>query len=245
MATRPPRKVLPNLHRGDRDNGCVALPTVVRNRERKFPTQPRVVLCGRWEAPSFTAGRMSLSSKLDGLSSLTPSTIVSERHSCFVDRLLRMVYKNLDTNLINELLDDGRVSMRSLAEILDISVTTVSSHLQDLEETGVIRGYSPVVDYNGLGYDVTAVIQFIVDGTALSDVTENLREHRQILSVYEVTGRFDIIVIGKFRDISDMNDHIKSFLNESGINDSNTSVVLNKVNEYEQFKLDIETSSNE
>ena len=135
--------------------------------------------------------------------------------------------------------------MRSLAEILDISVTTVSSHLQDLEETGVIRGYSPVVDYNGLGYDVTAVIQFIVDGTALSDVTENLREHRQILSVYEVTGRFDIIVIGKFRDISDMNDHIKSFLNESGINDSNTSVVLNKVNEYEQFKLDIETSSNE
>ena len=156
-----------------------------------------------------------------------------------------MAYENLDTDLINELLGDGRASLRSLAETLDVSVTTVSNHLQDLEETGVIRGYSPTIDYDALGYDVTAIMQLTVDGSALSDVTESLRDHRQILSVYEVTGESDIIAIGKFRDTEDMNDQIKSLLNDSGINESNTSVVLNRVSEYEQFELDTDTSSSE
>ena len=124
-------------------------------------------------------------------------------------------------------------------------MTTVSNHLQDLEESGVIRGYSPVVDYDALGYDVTTIMQLTVEGSALSDVTENLREHRQILSVYEVTGESDIIAIGKFRDTEDMNDQIKSLLNDSGINESNTSVVLNTVSEYEQFELETDTSLSE
>ncbi|WP_160135520.1 HTH-type transcriptional regulator Lrp [Halococcus salsus] len=156
-----------------------------------------------------------------------------------------MAYENLDTDLINELLGNGRASLRSLAETLDVSVTTVSNHLQDLEETGVIRGYSPTVDYDTLGYDVTAIMQLTVDGSVLSDVTESLREHHQILSVYEVTGGFDVIAIGKFRDTEDMNDQIKSLLNDSGINESNTSVVLNTVSEYEQFELDTDTSLSE
>ena len=156
-----------------------------------------------------------------------------------------MAYENLDTDLINELLGNGRASLRSLAETLDVSVTTVSNHLQDLEETGVIRGYSPTVDYDTLGYDVTAIMQLTVEGIALSDVTESLREHHQILSVYEVTGGFEVIAIGKFRDTEDMNDQIKSLLNDSGINESNTSVVLNTVSEYEQFELDTDTSLSE
>jgi len=51
-------------------------------------------------------------------------------------------------------------------------VTTVSNHLRDLEEEGVIRGYTPIVDYDKLGYDVTAVLQLKVEGSALPDVTE-------------------------------------------------------------------------
>ena len=178
-------------------------------------------------------------------STLMYSPLFSERYSLFVDGFLQMAYENLDTDLINELLGDGRASLRSLAETLDVSVTTVSNHLQDLEETGVIRGYSPTIDYDALGYDVTAIMQLTVDGSALSDVTESLREHRQILSVYEVTGGFDVIAIGKFRDTEDMNDQIKSLLNDSGINESNTSVVLNTVSEYEQFEIDTDISSSE
>ena len=150
-----------------------------------------------------------------------------------------MTYENLDAKLVNALLDDGRASLRSLAEELDVSVTTISNHLSDLEESGVIEGYSPQVDYDRLGYDVTAVIQLKVEGSALPEITDRLREQRRMVSVYEVTGAFDVIAIGKFRDTDEMNDGIKSLLTDPDIKESNTSVVLNAASECEQFELDV------
>ncbi|WP_416838407.1 HTH-type transcriptional regulator Lrp [Haloferax sp. DFSO52] len=150
-----------------------------------------------------------------------------------------MTYENLDAKLINALLGDGRASLRSLAEELDVSVTTVSNHLRDLEDEGVINGYTPRVNYDALGYDVTAIIQLKVEGTALVDVTERLQQEKQMISVYEVTGDYDIIAIGKFRDTDGMNTQIKKLLTDVDIRESNTSVVLNAVTENEQFELDI------
>ena len=150
-----------------------------------------------------------------------------------------MTYENLDRKLVNELLGDGRASLRSLAEDLDVSVTTVSNHLSTLEEEGIIQGYTPKVDYDELGYDVTAIIQLKVEGSALPDVTETLSEHKQMISVYEVTGDYDIIAVGKFTDTDGMNSQIKELLIDPEIKESNTSVVLNAASEHEQFDLDL------
>ena len=151
-----------------------------------------------------------------------------------------MTYENLDAKLINALLGDGRASLRSLAEKLDVSVTTVSNHLRDLEEEGVIEGYTPKVNYDALGYDATAVIQLKVEGSKLPDITERLRQEKQMISVYEVTGDYDVIAIGKFTDTDGMNRQIKALLTDADIRESNTSVVLNSVVENEQFELDID-----
>ena len=151
-----------------------------------------------------------------------------------------MTYENLDAKLINALLGDGRASLRSLAEDLDVSVTTVSNHLRDLEDEGVIEGYTPRVNYDALGYDVTAIIQLKVEGSALPDITERLRDQKQMTTVYEVTGDYDVIAIGKFRDTDGMNAQIKELLTDADIRESNTSVVLNSVVENAQFDLDVD-----
>jgi len=150
-----------------------------------------------------------------------------------------MTYENLDAKLINALLEDGRASLRSLAEDLDVSVTTVSNHLSDLEEEGVIDGYAPRVDYENLGYDVTAILHLKVEGNALPEITDRLQDHQRMVSVYEVTGDYDVIAIARFEDTDDMNDEIKSVLTDPDINESNTSVVLNAPVEDRQFELDV------
>jgi len=149
-----------------------------------------------------------------------------------------MTYENLDAELLNELLGDGRASLRSLGEELDVSVTTVSNHLEALEAEGIIDGYTPIIDYNELGYDVTAIIHLKVEGSAMTALTDRLREQKQMSSVYETTGDYDIIAVGKFEDTDGMNEQIKSLLADVDINESNTSVVLNAVTEHEQFELD-------
>ena len=149
-----------------------------------------------------------------------------------------MTYENLDRKLVNVLLDDGRASLRSLGEDLDVSVTTVSNHISDLQEQGIIEGYVPEVNYGELGYDVTAIIQLKVEGSALPEITERLSEQTHMVSVYEITGDHDIVAIGKFTDTDHMNEQIKELLVDPEIKESNTSVVLNTVVEHEQFELD-------
>jgi DNA-binding Lrp family transcriptional regulator len=151
-----------------------------------------------------------------------------------------MTYENLDAKLVNELLGDGRASLRSLAEELDVSVTTVSNHLGDLEDEGVVRGYTPIVDYSKMGFDVTAILQLKVEGDALPEITDRLDAQKQMISVYEVTGNYDIIAIGKFTDTDDMNAQIKTLLTDPDIKESNTSVVLDAASENEQFQLETE-----
>jgi len=151
-----------------------------------------------------------------------------------------MTYENLDAKLINALLGDGRASLRSLAEELDVSVTTVSNHLNDLEEEGVITGYSPILDYDKAGYDVTAILQLKVEGSSLPSVTSRLEDQKQMVSVYEVTGDYDVIAIGKFTDTDDMNDLIKTLLSDADIRESNTSVVLSAAVENKQFELEVD-----
>jgi len=152
-----------------------------------------------------------------------------------------MVHEHLDEQLINELLGNGRDSLRSLADTLDVSVTTVSNHLNDLQSAGTIEGFTPIVSYEECGYDVTAIMHLKVEGSALQKVTEKLNAEDQMISVYETTGNYDIIAIEKFRDTDQMNEQIKTILSDVDIRQSNTSVVLNAVNDYQQFELPWDT----
>jgi len=108
-----------------------------------------------------------------------------------------------------------------------VSVTTVSNHINDLEAKGVIEGYTPIIDYGELGYGVTAIMQLKVEGAALTEIVDRLKDQDQIVSVYEVTGDYDIIALGKFGDTDGMNAQIKELLADVDIRESNTSVVLN------------------
>jgi len=120
--------------------------------------------------------------------------------------------------------NDGRASLRGLAEALDVSVTTVSNHLSDLEEAGAIEGYVPRVTSESLAYDVTAIVHLPVEGSALEVVTERLTDGTRTVSVTEVTGD-DVVAIGTFRDADEMNDRIRRLVSDSNVLGSNTSVV--------------------
>jgi len=149
-----------------------------------------------------------------------------------------MTYDNLDLKIINLLLEDGRASLRSIAEELDVSVTTISNHLKSMEEEGIVQGFKPVVDYTKLGYTVTSVLMIKAEGDRLKDLVEELEAMDSLLHVYEVTGDFDVIAIGKFQDTEEMNDTIKDLLNSPMVHETNTNVVLSTVKEDEDIEFE-------
>jgi len=144
-----------------------------------------------------------------------------------------MTYDNLDVKIIESLSEDGRKSLRSVAEELDVSVTTISNHLDDMRDEGIIKGFKPVLNYPELGYTVTCALMIKAEGDSIRELVGELEEEDSLIYVYEITGDFDVIAIGKFRNTERMNDMIKKLLNSPTVKETNTNVVLSTVKEDE------------
>jgi len=140
-----------------------------------------------------------------------------------------MTHRDLDARLIRALQIDARRSLRSLAEELSVSPSTLGLRLTDLIERGVIRGFRADLDYSKLGLGLVAVTKIKARGEALPAIVESLRENPRLTHVYEITGDFDILAIGRFRDEGEMNREIKRMLGLPGIEGTNTSIVLSTV----------------
>nr|WP_321212174.1 Lrp/AsnC family transcriptional regulator [Methanothermobacter sp. DP] len=138
---------------------------------------------------------------------------------------------DIDRKIIDLLNEDGRMSYRNISRILDVSVGTVHNRVEKLVRKGVIKKFVPVIDHSKLGYKLTAIIGVKVKGGVLRNWETRTAYHKNVLAVYDVTGEFDAILIGKFKDTGELDSFIKGLLSEGDVQRTYTQTVLNIVKE--------------
>ncbi|MEM0320031.1 MAG: AsnC family transcriptional regulator, partial [Candidatus Nezhaarchaeales archaeon] len=57
----------------------------------------------------------------------------------------------IDKAILRELVNDARLSFREIARRIGVSTATVASRVKRMEEEGVIKGYTTIVDVEKLG----------------------------------------------------------------------------------------------
>ena len=143
----------------------------------------------------------------------------------------------LDMRILRGLMVDGRASYRQLAESLGVSTTTVASRAARLEKDGLVRGYEGILDYERLGYEITAVSEILVSKGKLLEMEREIAKLPGVCAVYDVTGEIDGIVVAKFRDREALSRFTKGLLTMPFVERANTHVVLTTVKE--DFRLPI------
>ena len=138
---------------------------------------------------------------------------------------------DVTNKVLEEYLRDSRQSIREVARKVGVSSGTVASRLRELEEVGVIRRYSAILDYEKLGYELTAITEVIVSDGKMIDVCETIAKMSQATGVYNVTGDADIMVVGKFRSRKELSDFTKKLLTISHVQRTKTHLVLNTMKE--------------
>jgi DNA-binding Lrp family transcriptional regulator len=137
----------------------------------------------------------------------------------------------LDRAILQELNVDARRSHREIAARLKVSATTVGTRIARLEKDEVIHGYVPLLDDERLGWDLWATIGIRISKGRLREVEERLARDPRAYAIYDVTGDFDALVIGRFRDRRDLDRFVKHALQDPHVERTNTQVVLNRVKE--------------
>jgi DNA-binding Lrp family transcriptional regulator len=138
---------------------------------------------------------------------------------------------DIDRKLLKELLMNSNRSQRELAKTIGVSTATVINHIQRLESAGVIKDYTVMLDYERLGYELTAIVEMTVSRGKLIEVEKAVSKLPYVCAVYDITGEIDAIIIAKFRNRQELSEFPKALLGMPDIQRTNTHVVLNTIKE--------------
>ncbi|NPA48307.1 MAG: Lrp/AsnC family transcriptional regulator [Thermococci archaeon] len=144
---------------------------------------------------------------------------------------------DLDLKILRLLQKNGRLSYREIARELKVAVGTVYNRMKKMEEKGIILRFVPVIDYEKVGFGLTAIIGVRANGKKIVDIEREVAKHPRVTSVYDVTGEYDVYILAKFTDREDMNRFVKWLLSIDGVERTNTSVVMQIVKEGTEVEL--------
>ena len=146
-----------------------------------------------------------------------------------------MVLSDTDVKILQALLEDARFSSRQIAKKVGVSVGTVLSRIKKMEDDGLIKGYSVIMNHEKLGYELTVVMEVTVSKGRLVEMENEIAKIPNVCSVYDITGLTDASIIAKFKTREELGRFTKRLLALPYIERTNTHVVLTTVKE--DFRL--------
>jgi len=136
-----------------------------------------------------------------------------------------------DVKILKALTGDGRLSCRQVAKQCGVSIGTALSRMRKLEDAGVIRGYSALLDHEKLGYELTVVSEITVSKGRLLEMENEIARLPNVCCVYDLTGLIDAVIIAKFKNREELSKFTKRLLALPYVERTNTHVVLTTIKE--------------
>ena len=99
----------------------------------------------------------------------------------------------IDHQILDMLIDNTRIPFTDIAKKLLISAGTVHVRVKKMEEAGIIRGSSLMLDYKKLGYSFIAYVGVYLNNTSQTKfVLERINEIPYVTVAHITTGKFNI-----------------------------------------------------
>ncbi len=99
----------------------------------------------------------------------------------------------IDVKILNALQRNSRISITGIANDLKISNVATQQRIQKLENAGVIKGYTTVLNHESLGYKTVAYLGvFLEKAKDYGSVIKKLKKIPQVLEAHFTTGNYSI-----------------------------------------------------
>ncbi|RTZ70326.1 MAG: transcriptional regulator [Thaumarchaeota archaeon] len=138
-------------------------------------------------------------------------------------------FDELDMKLLFELSKDGNISVPTLSKKLGINASVLYSRIKRLVRKKVIKKFTIEIDDSLLGIGVKASVGINRDPKFKIQIHKELLEIAEVVSIIEVTGRFDIMIRVYAKDLEDLHTVVIEKIGKiDGIQNTETFVELQK-----------------
>ena len=136
-------------------------------------------------------------------------------------RVEKMYRDDTDEKILGFLRDDSRESFVVIGKKLKLSESAVRRRVKNMVNNGVIEKFT-IEEQNA-----SAIVLISVDSSIdTSKVSVKLTKLNAVKTVYEITGQYDISVIIKAPNITEINACIDDLRKIPGVIDTNTVIIL-------------------
>jgi DNA-binding Lrp family transcriptional regulator len=132
-----------------------------------------------------------------------------------------------DEKIMEFLRNDSRESFVDIGKKLKLSESAVRRRVKNLVDSGIIKKFTVEI---GESNTTSAIVLISVESSMdTSKVSARLTKLEGVKTVYEITGQYDIAVIIRAPNITEINSSIDSLRKIPGVSDTNTVIILRTI----------------
>lgn len=143
-----------------------------------------------------------------------------------------------DLRILELLQENCKRPLTAIGEKVGLTAPSVMERIHKLEDAGVIRGYTALLDGRAVGKDVTAFIG-VCTGTrnGMAELLASVARHDDVLECHHVTGSHSLLLKIKTRNTETLETLIDDLHGIEGVSRTETMVVLSTHTERTRIAL--------
>ncbi|MGY0230407.1 Lrp/AsnC family transcriptional regulator [Longispora urticae] len=137
---------------------------------------------------------------------------------------------DIDRRIVTALSEDARQSYADIGVLVALSAPAVKRRVDRLRATGVIRGFTAIVDPAALGWTTESFVELFCTGrTTPAQLAAAVRRHPEVVEAYTVSGEADALVHIRAADIAHLEQVLERLRGEPFVTSSRSMIVLTRL----------------
>jgi Lrp/AsnC family leucine-responsive transcriptional regulator len=142
-----------------------------------------------------------------------------------------------DHQILSLLSENARRTMADIGEKVSLSASAVTRRIERLERSGVIAGYTVVIDHRKAGRPIQAFTEVRYAGTAdLKEIKETAVQLPEVQAVFTTAGDPDALVWLQVPDVERLGQVIEQLRRRGRVTGTKTLIVLDTWSRHRAFE---------
>jgi len=132
-----------------------------------------------------------------------------------------------DQKILDILMVSAREPASSISEKIGISVPTVIDRIKKLQDSGIIKGYTTVIDSKKIGLDVSAIITIISESSLKYNLfIESAKQEKDIDKCFTTTGNGSHVLLVNTKNTESLEKLLRNIQQWPGVSRTETQIIL-------------------
>ncbi len=143
-----------------------------------------------------------------------------------------MDFDNIDLIILKILQKNSRISYSDIGRKTGLSPSGVRKRIMRLEDSGIIKGYTTIVDSKKIGKNITAFIDVDTPPESIKDIIARASNLEEVESIYRTSGDCSVTLKIKSKDISEMRKLLDDeIIPNNGVRNVNINIIMDTIKE--------------